>query len=145
MISKSLQYRLYAGTRKDDFSGWTKAEIPDLEGDIEVWSLPLGNGLTLDRASKAVKRFFRTKMVKINILRRDRSITDPDGDFQDIDISVLFDVDIQVCDETIRFDSGEDTYVVLSREPADWSSFESEDGAPEEKAPEEPNWASFYR
>ena len=34
MISKEIQFRIYSGTRKDDFTGWEKIDVDEKEGEI---------------------------------------------------------------------------------------------------------------
>lgn len=143
MISKEIQYRIYAGTSKDDYTGWTEAEVgPDAVG-VEYWSLELGDGYYLDRATKVVKGLFKERKIRINSLRRDRSVEDPDGDYKDLNISMLFNVKIMVSSDAIKFDTGNNSFVVLSREPVDWDEFS--EGVPKfDDKDIEQNWASFY-
>ena len=94
MISKETQYRIYAGTRKDDYTGWEKVDVDPAEDDnIDFWSLNLGNGYFLDRVTKNVRGLLGVKRIKFNSVRRDRSIEDPDGEYRDMDLNILFDVD----------------------------------------------------
>lgn len=83
-------------------------------------------------------------MIKINSLRRDRSIEDPDGDFRDMNFSMLFNVKIMVSPDAIKFDTGKNSFVVLSREPADWDAFSTDVPKFDDKEIEESNWSSFY-
>ncbi|MDO5861587.1 MAG: hypothetical protein Q4Q58_02140 [Thermoplasmata archaeon] len=142
MISKETQYRIYAGTSKGDYTGWSQAECEDGK-DIELWSLDLGDGYFLDRAVKVVKGLFKEKRVQINSLRRDRSVEDPEGDYKDMNFSMLFNVKIMVSPDAIKFDSGNNSFVLLSREPADWNDF-SENVPTFEDSDIEQNWTSFY-
>lgn len=143
MISKETQYRIYAGTSKDDYTGWTEAEFGPGTDDVEFWTLDLGDGYYLDRATKIVKGLFRERKVRINSLRRDRSVEDPDGDYRDLNVSMLFNVKIMVSPDAIKFDSGHNSFAVLSREPVDWDEFS--EGVPKfEDKDIEQNWASFY-
>ncbi|MDO5852689.1 MAG: hypothetical protein Q4Q62_01235 [Thermoplasmata archaeon] len=142
MISKETQYRIYAGTSRDDYTGWTQAECEDGKG-VELWSLDLGDGYFLDRAVKVVHGLLKEKKVQINSLRRDRSVTDPEGDFRDMNFSMLFNVKIRVSQDAIKFDSGNNSFVLLSREPADWTEFS--DNVPTfDDEDIEQNWTSFY-
>ena len=142
MISKQTQYRIYAGTSNDDFTGWVQAEAEE-GADVELWSLDMGDGYFLDRAVKTVRGFLRKKKVRIYSLRRDRTIEDPEGDYTDMNFSLLFNVKIMVSQDAIKFDSGNNSFVLLSREPADWSEFS--EGVPVFEDPKiEENWASFY-
>ena len=52
-------------------------------------------------------------------------------------------VKIMVSPDAIKFDSGNNTFVLLSREPADWDDF-SENVPKFEDKDIEQNWASFY-
>lgn len=143
MISKETQYRIYAGTSKDDYTGWTEAAVDPDAGDVEFWTLDLGDGYYLDRAIKVVKGFLRDRKVGINSLRRDRTVEDPDGEYRDLNISMLFNVRIMVSPDAIKFDSGNNSFAVLSREPADWDEFS--EGVPKFDDGEiEQNWTSFY-
>ncbi len=144
MISKETQYRIYAGTKKDDFTGWQKADIdPDEHGDVELWSLSLGNGYYLDRVAKEVKGLFRHKVRKLTSIRRDYSVEDPDGDYADMDFHILYDINIQVSNDAIKFDGKNNSFVILSREPIDWNEFSK--GVPQFDDKEvEQNWSSFY-
>ena len=144
MISKETQYRIYAGTRKDDYTGWEKVDVdPDEAEDIDFWSLNLGNGYFLDRVTKRVKGLLVTKKVKFNSIRRDRTIEDPDGEYRDMDLNILFDVEIKVSNDAIKFDGKNNYFILLSREPIDWDAFS--EGVPTFEDPEnEKNYASFY-
>ena len=144
MITKEMQYRLYAGTSKDDYTGWVKNEIDGVEKDAEYWMLDLGDGYWLDRVSKKVKGLLRTKTIKINSLRRDRTISDPDGDYQDTNFSMLFNVKIMVSPEAIKFDTGQNSFTVLSREPVDWEEFSKDVPKFDDDDITETSWASFY-
>jgi hypothetical protein len=142
MISREAQYRIYAGTKKDDFTGWEKVKAGVGE-NVEVWTLDIGNGYFLDRKVKTVKGLFGTKVVKTNIIRRDRSIMDPGGDYCDTDFFALADVELKVSEESISFKAKDKSSVILSREPIDWDGFSK--GAPEfGKEKGEENWFSFY-
>ena len=144
MISKETQYRIYAGTRKDDYTGWEKVEVdPDEEDNIDFWSLDLGNGYFLDRVTKRVKGLLGVRKVRFNSVRRDRSIEDPDSEYKDMDLNILFDVEIKVSNDAIKFDAKNNSFVLLSREPIDWEEFS--EGVPTFEDPEiEKNYASFY-
>ncbi len=144
MISKETQYRIYAGTSKDDYTGWTRAELPEGEKDMEYWTLDLGDGYCLDRVTRKARGFFKEKTVQINSLRRDRSVEDPDGDYKDMNFSMLFNVRIMVSPDAIKFDAGKNSFAVLSREPADWEGFSENVPKFDDKEIEESNWASFY-
>ena len=141
MISKNVQYMLYAGTRKEDYSGWRKVDVQGDEG-MDYWSLDLGGGYSLERISRKVKRLLWTKWVRINALRHDGTIEDPDGDYMDSMMSVLFNVRITVEDDTIKFESKNESFAVISREPVDWKDFES--GKPDVEEADTSNWSSFY-
>ncbi len=142
MLSKETQYRIFAGTRRDDYTGWERLEV-DKKECVDYWSLDLGNGYYLDRVTKHVKGILGTRKLKFNSIRRDRTIEDPEGEYKDVDYGVLFDVDIMVSPDSIKFDGKHNSFVVLSREPADWEQFS--DTAPEfgDKDRDE-NWSSFY-
>lgn len=143
MITKETQYRIYAGTRKDDYTGWERMDVdPDESDDIDFWTLNLGNGYFLDRVTKKVKWALWTRRVKLNSVRRDRSIEDPDGDYRDVDLNVLFDVEIRVSNDAIKFDGKNHSFILLSREPVDWDEFSQ--GDPKFEDPDEKNYASFY-
>ena len=141
MISKNVQYMLYAGTRKEDYSGWRKVDVQGDEG-MDYWSLDLGGGYSLERISRKVRRLLWTKWVRVNALRHDGTIEDPDGDYMDSMMSVLFNVRITVDDDTIKFESKNESFAVISREPVDWKDFES--GKPEVEEVDTSNWSSFY-
>lgn len=143
MISKETQYRIYAGTSKNDYTGWTKAEVVDNGPEVEFWTLDLGGGYFLDRATKVVKGLFKEKKININSVRRDMTVQDPEGDYKDLNFSMLFNVKIMVSPDAIKFDSGNNTFILLSREPADWDDF-SENVPKFEDEDIEQNWASFY-
>jgi hypothetical protein len=132
---------LYAGTRKEDYSGWRKVDVQGDEG-MDYWSLDLGGGYSLERISRKVKRLLWTKWVRINALRHDGTIEDPDGDYMDSMMSVLFNVRITVEDDTIKFESKNESFAVISREPVDWKDFES--GKPDVEEADTSNWSSFY-
>lgn len=144
MITKETQYRIYAGTSKNDYTGWTQTEVGKEAGDVELWSLDLGDGYFLDRVTKVVKGLFKKEhAIRINSLRRDRSVEDPEGEYRDLNFAMLFNVKIMVSQDAIKFDSGNNSFVVLSREPADWDEFS--EGVPKfEDSEIEQNWASFY-
>lgn len=144
MLTKEIQYRIYAGTSKDDYTGWTRTEVPENEKDVEFWTLDLGDGYVLDRVTKQSRGLFGKKTIKINSIRRDRTITDPDGDFRDMNFSMLFNVKIMVSPDAIKFDTGKNSFVVLSREPADWEGFSKDLPTFDDKEIEESNWSSFY-
>ncbi len=143
MLSKETQYRIYAGTSKEDHTGWFRTDTEDTDNHSEFWSLDLGNGYYLDSVLKVVKGLFRERKVRINSIRRDRTIEDPDGDYKDVDFSMLFNVKIMVSPDTIKFDAGNNSFILISREPVDWDEFS--EGVPtfEDDSPEQ-NWASFY-
>ena len=138
MISKETQYRIYAGTRKDDYTGWEKVEVdPDEEDNIDFWSLDLGNGYFLDRVTKRVKGLLGVRKVRFN------SVRSPDSEYRDMDLNILFDVEIKVSNDAIKFDAKNNSFVLLSREPIDWEEFS--EGVPTFEDPEiEKNYASFY-
>lgn len=142
MISKDTQYRIYAGTRKGDFTGWEKVDVDEKEG-VDFWSLNLGNGYRLDRVTKQVKGFFgKIKKVHFTSIRRDHTIEDPDGDYKDLDYNILYDVDIMVDTDSIKFNGKHNSFVLLSREPVDWNQFIKGEYTPE--SPKEDDWNSFY-
>lgn len=143
MISKPAQYRIYAGTKKRDYTGWTRLEGEGIPMDAEVWTLDLGDGYFLDSVRKSVKKLFSSKEITINSIRRDLSDSDPDGDFRYLNFSLIFNVNIMIGPDAIKFDNGNNSFVVLSREPVDWNDFS--EGMPEfdEKGIEQ-NWRSFY-
>lgn len=143
MISKEVQYRIYAGTSKDDYTGWIKTDSPDGSPAVEFWSLDLGSGFFLDRVTKEVKGILGKKTIRVNSIRRDMTVQDPDGEYKDLNFSMLFNVKIMVSPDAIKFDSGNNTFVLLSREPADWDDF-SENVPKFEDKDIEQNWASFY-
>ena len=144
MLTKEIQYRIYAGTSKDDYTGWTRTEVPENEKDVEFWTLDLGDGYVLDRVTKQSRGLFGKKTIKINSIRRDRTITDSDGDYRDMNFSMLFNVKIMVSPDAIKFDTGKNSFVVLSREPADWEGFSKDLPTFDDKEIEESNWSSFY-
>lgn len=144
MISKETQYRIYAGTSKDDYTGWVKTDVQEEGQDVEFWTLDLGDGYCLDRVTKKARGLFREKVIRINSLRRDRSVEDPDGDYKDMNFSMLFNVRIMVSPDAIKFDTGNNSFAVLSREPADWEGFSENVPKFDDKDIEESNWASFY-
>ncbi len=144
MISKEAQYRIYAGTRKDDFDGWDKVDVEANE-NVDFWTLDIGNGYFIDRVTKSFRTLLGgTKKVKYTSIHRDRSILDPEGEYQDADFIALFDVDLMVSNDAIKFTAKNSSYVILSREPIDWDDFS--EGIPkfEDKTGEE-NWSSFYQ
>lgn len=144
MIDKETQYRIYAGTRKEDYTGWEKVAVDPAEADtVDFWSLDLGNGYFLDRVTKSVRGFIGVKKIRFNSVRRDRTVTDPDGSYKDMDLNILFDVDIKVSEDAIKFDAKNNSFILLSREPIDWDEFS--DGIPKFDDKEiEKNYASFY-
>ena len=144
MISKETQYRMYAGTKKDDYTGWDHVIIePEQDDTLDFWTLNLGNGYFLDRVTKIIQGVLRKRVVKMNSVRMDRTIEDPDGDYKDLDFHVLFDVKIHVAENSIKFDSKHNSFVLLSREPVDWEGFAH--GTPSFNEEElEENWSSFY-
>lgn len=144
MISKETQYRIYAGTRKEDYTGWEKVEVDPAESEnVDFWSLDLGNGYFLDRVTKNVRRLTGIKRIRFNSIRRDRSVSDPDGSYKDVDLNILFDVDIKVSDDSIKFDGKNNSFILLSREPINWDDFS--EGVPKFDDKEmEKNYASFY-
>ncbi len=144
MISKETQYRIYAGTSKDDYTGWVKTDVQEGGQDVEFWTLDLGDGYSLDRVTKKARGLFREKTIRINSLRRDRSVEDPEGDYKDMNFSMLFNVRIMVSPDAIKFDTGNNSFAVLSREPADWEGFSENVPKFDDKDIEESNWASFY-
>ena len=144
MLTKEIQYRIYAGTSKDDYTGWTRTEVPENEKDVEFWTLDLGDGYVLDRVTKQSRGLFGKKTIKINSIRRDRTVADPDGDFRDMNFSMLFNVKIMVSPDAIKFDTGKNSFVVLSREPADWEGFSKDLPTFDDTEIEESNWSSFY-
>lgn len=143
MITKETQYRIYAGTREEDFTGWDKVDVDEKE-DVTFWSLNLGNGYRLDRVTKQVKGFFGSKKnVHLNSIRRDRTIEDPDGEFKDLDYNILYDVDIMVDVDSIKFNGKNNSFVLLSRDPVDWEQFKKDDFSLDEEEKND-NWSSFY-
>ncbi len=144
MITKETQYRIYAGTRKDDYTGWEKVDVDPAESDeVDFWSLDMGNGYHLDRVTKSVRGLLGRRLVKLNSVRRDRSVEDPDGEYRDTDFHILFDVRIQVSNDAIKFDGRHNSFILLSREPVDWDEFS--EGVPKfEDDKVEQNWSSFY-
>lgn len=142
MISKEIQFRIYSGTRKDDFTGWEKVDVDEKEG-VDFWSLNLGNGYRLDRVIKHVKGFFGSKKkIHLNSIRRDHTIEDPDGEYKDLDYNILYDVDIMVESDSIKFNGKHNSFVLLSREPIDWNQFMK--GEFKMDNPKDDNWSSFY-
>lgn len=141
MISKTTQYKLYAGTKTGNFEGWEKIDVerPDL---LECWSLPLGNGYTFDRVKMKVRRMFKTKILDRTSIRMDRTLDDPEGDYRDLDMHVLFDVSIIVSEDSLKFEARDKSFVMLSREPMDWREFEK--GAPEPEESDSDRYSSFY-
>ncbi len=145
MISKATQYKLYAGTKKDDYTGWEHVDVdPEQADTLDFWSLNLGNGYFLDRITKVTHGRLFKKVVKMNSVRRDRTIEDPDGDYKDLDFHVLFDVKITVAEDSIKFDGKQNSFVLLSREPIDWEAFAHEAPKFSEESLDD-NWSSFYR
>ncbi len=142
MISKETQYRIYAGTSKDDRTGWRLADSKDLEG-TEIWTLDIGSGYFLDTFTRVVKGILRSREVRVVCLRHDRSLEDPEGDYKDADVGMLFNVKIRVSPDALKFEAGKNSFVVLSREPVDWEEFS--EGVPTfDDDPYEDNWSSFY-
>lgn len=141
MIDKLTQYRLYAGTKKGDYAGWNKVDIdrPDL---IEYWSLPLGGGYTFDRVKLKAKGFFKSKTVDKTSIRMDRTLEDPEGDYRDLNMHVLFDVKLIVSEDSLKFESKDKSFIMLSRIPVNWNEFEK--GEPEPEPSDKDNWSSFY-
>lgn len=143
MLSPEIQYLMYAGTKKEDFTGWEKT-IQN-QGDItDCWSLDIGEGYFLDRLTRRVKRFLKSKDVKIISIRRDCSVEDPEGPYRDIDVTLLVDVRIIVTEDAIKLEERHGSFVLISREPVDWTEFEK--GKPEFKKvkDDEDRWSSFY-
>lgn len=141
MINKYAQYKLYAGTKNEDFDGWEKIEV-DRADLIDCRSLQLGNGYTFDYVKMKVKVLFKTRIITRKSLRMDRTLDDPDGDYRDIDMHVLFDVHIVVTEDSIKFETNDKSFVMLSREPIDWKEFEK--GAPKPEEPDTDRYSSFY-
>lgn len=141
MIDKLTQYRLYAGTKKGEYNGWEKVEV-DRSDLVECWSLPLGNGYAFDRVKMKVKRFFGSKVVDRTSIRMDRTIDDPDSDFRDLYMHVIFDVNLIVTEDSLKFEAKDHSFIVLSREPIDWKEFDKGEPAPEPS--DDDNWSSFY-
>ena len=141
VISIKTQYLMYAGTRRDDFSGWSKMDVTD-DDRLEVWALDIGSGYVLQRAVKKVKGLFGVRTLKSTCLRHDRSIVDPDSDYSDSCVSVLFDVKMTVDDETVKFESRNNSYTVISRESVDWGDLES--GEPAQPEEDKSSYSSFY-
>lgn len=141
MIDKHTQYRLFAGTRKGDYAGWNKVDV-DRTDIVECWSLPLGGGYTFDRIKMKVKGLLKTRLIDRTSIRMDRTLEDPEGDFRDLNMHVLFDVKLIVTDDTVKFESKDRSFIVLSRTPVDWKDFEN--GAPEPEPSDKDNWSSFY-
>ncbi len=141
MISIKTQYLMYAGTSRDDFTGWSKIDVPEDE-HLEVWALDIGGGYTLQRARKKVKGFFGERTLKSIALRHDRSIVDPESDYADSCVTVLFNVKMSVDDDTVKFECKNNSYTVISRESVDWKSFEA--GEPEQPEEDRSSYSSFY-
>ena len=142
MISKETQYRLYAGTSNDDYTGWVKKDTSGAK-DLEIWSLDLGNGYVLERAAKTVRRFFKDKTVYINTVHKDRTVSDPDGPYQDVNYTMVFNVSIKVSKDSIVFEGPSHSCIVLSREPVEWNDFSENVPTFDDKEFED-NWSSFY-
>lgn len=143
MLSPKIQYMMYAGTKKEDFTGWEKT-IQN-QGDItDCWSLELGEGYFLDRLTRKVKRLLGSKEVKIISIRRDCSIEDPEGNYRDIDITLLVDVRIIVTEDAIKLEERHGSFILVSREPIDWADFEK--GKPDfkDKDSDVDKWSSIY-
>lgn len=141
MIDRLTQYRLYAGTKKGDYTGWNRIDVEKTDL-VECWSLPLGEGYTFDRFKLKIKRLFGSKTIDRTSIRMDRSLEDPEGDFRDIHMHVLFDVKLVVSDDSVKFESDDKSFIMLSRIPIDWKEFEK--GAPEPEPSDRDNWSSFY-
>ncbi len=141
VISIKTQYLMYAGTKRDDYSGWSKVDVPE-DDKLEVWTLDIGGGYVLQRAMKKVKGFFGEKTLRSTSLRHDRSIVDPDGDYTDSCVSMLFNVNMTVDNDTVKFESKNNSYTVISREAVDWKVFES--GEPEQPEEDRSSYSSFY-
>lgn len=143
MLSPEIQYKIFAGTKKGDFTGWERTILN--QGDIiDCWSLELGNGYVLDRLTRRVKRFLKTKEEGVISIRRDCSVEDPEGPYRDVDVSVLVNVRIIVTEDAIKMEDRHSSFVMMSREPIDWTGFEK--GKPEfpSKESEDENYSSFY-
>ena len=141
MITKETQYRMFAGTKKGDYTGWSRVEVTD-QPDMDFWTLDLGNGYFLDRVTKKVRKFFKTREIKLNCIRLERTVEDPDGEYKDIDMSMIFDVEIMISPDSIKFNGKNESFVLLSREPVDWKSFSGD--KPDFENNSEENWSSFY-
>ena len=143
MLSPEIQYMIFAGTKKGDFTGWEKT-IQNQGDIIDCWTLELGNGYFLDRLTRRVRRFMRTREQGVIGVRRDCTVEDPEGPYRDVDVSVLMDVMIIVTEDAVKLEDRHSSFVMLSREPVDWNSFEN--GRPDFGRKEsEENWSSFYR
>ena len=141
MIPIKTQYLMYAGTSHDDYTGWSKIDVPEDE-HVEVWTLDIGGGYILQRALKKVRGIFGVHMLKSTSLRHDRSIIDPDSDYNDSCVSMLFNVKMTVDEDTVKFESKNNSFTIISRESIDWKEFES--GAPETAREDSSNYSSFY-
>ncbi len=141
VISIKTQYLIYAGTKRDDFSGWTKIDVPD-DDRMEIWALDIGGGYVLQRAVKKVKGIFGERTLRSTALRHDRSIVDPDSDYTDSCFTVLLNVKMTVDDATVKFESKNNSYTVISRAEVDWKEFES--GEPVQPKEDNSSYSSFY-
>lgn len=141
MLSKEVQYRIFAGTKKEDFTGWEKVTVEESES-IDYWSLDIGNGYTLDRVTKKIRGLFGSRKVRFLSIRMDRTVEDPEGDYRDFNCNMIFDVEISVDTDSIKFKDKHNSFVLLSREPIDWEEFSKGPVTSDEDA--ENNWSSFY-
>ena len=141
MISIKTQYLMYRGTKRDDYDGWSKVDVPDDER-LDIWALDMGNGYVLQRIMKRVRGIFGERMLKSTALRHDRSIVDPDGDYDDSCVSILYNVKMTVDDETVKFESKNNSCTVISRAEVDWKEFES--GEPVQPKEDNSSYSSFY-
>ena len=126
MISKETQYRIFAGTQHADYTGWEKQEVVQEGNIVELWSLPLGNGYFLDCVTKEIRGLFSRKKIQFNSVRCDRTVEDLDGEFKDVEIGMLFDVKIIITENEMKFEGKGNSFLLLSREPADWTKFDSD-------------------
>ena len=141
VISIKTQYLIYAGTKRDDFSGWTKIDVPD-DDRMEIWALDIGGGYVLQRAVKKVKGIFGERTLRSTALRHDRSIVDPDSDYIDSCFTVLLNVKMTVDDATVKFESKNNSCTVISRAEVDWKEFES--GEPVQPKEDNSSYSSVY-
>ncbi|MBO4798483.1 MAG: hypothetical protein J5494_06925 [Candidatus Methanomethylophilaceae archaeon] len=139
MISKRIQYLLYAGTEKEDFTGWDEIDAPVRRAE-KCWSLYLGGGYSLARIR--MKRGIFGKRRSVNALYHEGTLEDAGGDEDDLMISLVYDVRISVGSDTIKFVTYSNSFAELSRESVDWKEFES--GEPESQENDDYNWSSFY-